>query len=192
MLKFLEKIAPPGKWKTPVSILIGIIFGLGLFIFHISNGTSYLSDDSETCINCHVMAPHYSSWAHSSHRRVAKCGDCHVPQDNFIVKYFFKASDGLRHTTVFTLRTEPQVIKIKPAGIEAVQRNCLRCHYNQIAPVSAANVTGKNFMLGEGKLCWGCHRNVPHGRLRSEASAVNNIVPNVKPLIPEWIKANKK
>ena len=32
--------------------------------------------------------------------------DGHVPHDSFIRKYYFKASDGLRHATIFTLRKE--------------------------------------------------------------------------------------
>lgn len=192
MIEFLDNIAPPGKWKTPVSILLGIISGLGLFIFHISNASSYLSDEPETCINCHVMSPHFSSWSHSSHRERATCNDCHVPHENIFVKYLFKASDGMRHATIFTLKAEPQVIKIKSEGISVVQRNCLRCHYPQVAPVSAVNVTGKNYLHGEGKLCWGCHREVPHGMLRSEASSTNALIPTVKPLVPEWIKNDKK
>ena len=128
MHKRIEKFLPPPAWQVPVIILIGVIIGLGLYIFKISNAASYLSDDPETCINCHVMNPQYATWNHSSHREVANCNDCHVPHNNVVNKYFFKAKDGLRHATIFTLRAEPQVIFIKDEGKEVVQQNCIRCH----------------------------------------------------------------
>ncbi len=187
-MSFIEKITPPGKWKTPVTILIGIIVGMGALIFHISNASSYLSDEPETCINCHVMFPQYTTWAHSSHREAAVCNDCHVPHENVVRKYYFKANDGARHATIFTLGTEPQVIQMKEAGIQVVQNNCERCHWEQISRVSIADVSGENYMTGQGKLCWGCHREVPHGRVRSEASAINALIPYKKPSVADFMK----
>ena len=74
------------------------------------------------------MAPQYATWMHSSHRERATCNDCHVPHDNVFNTYYFKAKDGLRHATVFTMRGEPQVIKIKEEGHHVVHQNCIRCH----------------------------------------------------------------
>lgn len=129
MLKnLLHWFKPPPRWQIPAAVVGGAIIGLGVFILKISNAPSYLSDNSQTCINCHVMYPQYATWYHSSHREVATCSDCHVPHQNLAVKYFFKAKDGLRHATVFTLRAEPQVIVIKNAGRKAVHQNCIRCH----------------------------------------------------------------
>lgn len=148
----------------------GIVVGFVGLIIYISNASSYLSDDPETCINCHIMIPQYDTWQHSSHREHTNCNDCHVPHENIVRKYFFKANDGLRHATIFTLRTEPDVIFIKEAGKTVVQNNCLRCHIDQVHPVSITNVTGENYKLGEGKLCWECHVTTPHGEVRNEAS----------------------
>jgi len=53
--KFISRVIPPGQWMVPVVILLGIIVGMGIYIFKIANAGSYLSDDPETCINCHVM-----------------------------------------------------------------------------------------------------------------------------------------
>ena len=94
----IEGISPPPEWRFPVIIVTGILVGLFIFILNISNATSYLSDDPKTCVNCHVMYPEYASWEKGSHGRVASCNDCHVPQDNVFRKYYFKASDRLRHT----------------------------------------------------------------------------------------------
>jgi cytochrome c nitrite reductase small subunit len=187
-----RRLAPPPGWRLAVSILTGILFGFALTAFFISNASSYISDDPEACINCHIMTPQFATWFHSSHRGNASCNDCHVPHENIVRKYFFKASDGLRHATMFTLRAEPQVIKIKDAGIEVVQNNCVRCHSNQVHQVSIYEVTGKNTKEGKGMLCWDCHREVPHGRVHSEASTMNAQIPTGKVVIPEWIKKKEK
>jgi cytochrome c nitrite reductase small subunit len=189
---FLGSLAPPPGWRLPVAILSGILCGFALTAFFISNASSYISDDPEACINCHIMTPQYSTWFHSSHRENATCNDCHVPHENAVRKYFFKASDGMRHATMFTLRQEPQVIKIKEAGVEVVQNNCIRCHSNTNHSVSIYEVTGKNTKLGKGMLCWDCHREVPHGRVHSEASTMNSIIPGGKTKIPDWIKSKEK
>ncbi|OGU10851.1 MAG: cytochrome c nitrite reductase small subunit [Ignavibacteria bacterium GWB2_35_12] len=174
---FFGRLSPPPAWRVPVILILGIACGLLLQIFYVSNALSYLSDEPEACVNCHVMSSHFATWEHSSHRRVTTCNDCHVPHDNIIREYYFHAMDGLRHSTIFTLRAEPQVLLIKEAGKAAVQQNCLRCHINQVNPVSAANVNGENYKLGYGKPCWECHREVPHGRYNSQASTPYARVP---------------
>ena len=171
---------PPQEWRLPYAILLGAGVGLILYIALASNAISYLSDEPETCINCHVMNTEYASWQHSSHRENATCNDCHVPHDNVVNKYLFKASDGLRHATMFTLRLEPQVIRIKEAGKEVVQENCLRCHSNLVANVKIKKVQYADVQHGEGKLCWECHREVPHGRVKSLSASPNAIIPVVK------------
>ena len=112
----IKRLAPPENWRLPVVLISGMIVGLSLYIIRISNAASYLSDKPETCINCHVMNPQYATWNHSSHRAAANCNDCHVPHNNILNKYYFKAKDGLRHASVFTRRNEPQVILIKEKG----------------------------------------------------------------------------
>src|SRR5690606_35170681 len=132
MKNFLEMLLPPPNWRVPVIFALGILIGLGLLIFKVSNASSYLSDNPNACINCHVMTTQFASWQRSSHAKVATCNDCHVPHTNLIATYMFKASDGMRHATMFTFRMEPQVIQIKEAGSNVVQGNCLRCHGDQV------------------------------------------------------------
>ena len=120
MFKLIRHLTPPPNWKFPVLILLGIFTGLVIYIFHISKASSYLSDDPKTCMNCHIMAPQYATWNHSSHREVTNCNDCHVPHNTALNKYYFKAKDGMRHATIFTLRREPPVIFIKEEGKEVV------------------------------------------------------------------------
>lgn len=171
------------KRKLLLTIALGVLTGMFFLLLYVSRAPSYLSDEPTTCINCHIMIPQYSTWFHSSHREWATCNDCHVPHENIVRKYYFKASDGIRHATIFTLGLEPQVIKINEAGKTVVQNNCIRCHIEQINPVSIANVSGNNYQYGEGKLCWECHREVPHGRVHSQASTENVIVPGLPLLI---------
>lgn len=185
--KFIKVLIPPDKWKLPVSIMLGIFVGAGITAFHLSNALSYLSDEPRTCINCHLMTPHYATWQYSSHGRDVTCNDCHVPQDNFINKYMFKAKDGMRHASVFTLRTEPDVIRIKSDGIEVVQNNCIRCHEKHLGETSLSDNTGESYTHGEGRLCWTCHRHVPHGVGNSQASTPYALVPDQTKAIPEWI-----
>lgn len=186
--KIVNVFIPPDAWKVPVIILLGIFAGLGVYILFISNAVSYLSDNPETCVNCHVMNPQFATWQNSSHARAATCNDCHVPHNNFIRKYFFKASDGLRHATIFTFRLEPQVITIKEAGAGVVQENCIRCHYFRVQNVYARNITYKDYVKGDGPVCWSCHRETPHGRVRGLASAPYARVPNLSPVVPEWLE----
>lgn len=180
---------PPPRWRVPVIILLGIITGLGFHVFYISNAVSYLSDKPETCINCHVMNPQYVSWERGSHGRVATCNDCHVPHNNIFNTYYFKAMDGMRHATIFTLRTEPQVIQIKQAGKNAVQNNCIRCHENQLHPISTRAIDNRSIMASHDGYCWDCHRETPHGRVTSLSSAPFARTPYLDPIMPEWLRA---
>ena len=182
-----NKLVPPDRWKVPVLFALGVFTGLVILTFHLANGTSYLSDKPETCVNCHVMFPQYSSWQHSSHARVATCNDCHVPQDNIVRKYMFKASDGLRHTTMFTLRLEPQVIKIKNAGRDVVQENCERCHQGLLGYMHSAQKNKAYLVADDKDVCWSCHQEVPHGTVSSLSSFPNARVPGLSPGIPEWL-----
>ncbi len=188
MLKrFIEIIKPPVSWRLSVIVLMGIFTGIFFLLLHISRATSYLSDKPETCINCHVMYPHYASWAKGSHGQTATCSDCHVPQDNFFRKYKTKASDGLWHATVFTMRWEPQVIQIRSNGINVVQENCIRCHLDLVDMVQLVEVTGRSAAKNEGKLCWDCHRETPHGTVRSLSAAPHSLVERLPSVMPDWL-----
>lgn len=186
-MRWIRRFVPPPEWQFPVVILLGTLVGLGCLLVYISNAASYLSDRPGACINCHVMASEYATWQRGSHGRVAVCNDCHVPHDNVLKKYAFKAKDGLRHATVFTLRMEPQVITLNTAAIAVVQQNCVRCHINVVENVTASQVTGGDTHAGGGQLCWACHRTTPHGRVHSLASTPYARIPRLTPVVPEWM-----
>ena len=151
------------RWYVPMMAMTGVAVGLGLIALRASNAASYLSDDPRTCINCHVMVPYYASWERSSHRKVATCNDCHVPHDNTLRKLWFKAMDGLRHATIFTLRREPQTLRLNPKAVPVVQQNCVRCHGHQVMNTKMGSSQWK-------QRCWHCHRRVPHGLAQSLSS----------------------
>ena len=176
MKRILAWLIPPASWQRPVIVLTGVFFGLAAYAFYISKAPSYLSDKPETCINCHVMNPQFNDWAHSSHRNVANCNDCHVPHDNVFNKYAFKMKDGLRHATIFTLRTEPQSIYILEEGRKAVQANCIRCHERATGMQYLGSVMpGYRNHLQE-RHCLDCHRETPHSRVNSLSSTPNALV----------------
>jgi cytochrome c nitrite reductase small subunit len=177
-------LVPPAGWRLPVAVACGVFVGLFGVTFHISRATSYLTDDPAACTNCHIMAPQYASWQHSSHARHATCNDCHVPADP-IGRYAFKAYDGSRHAFMFTFEMEPQVIRIHAPGAYVVQGNCVRCHDHLIEPTTLAAGGAHS---GERK-CWDCHREVPHGRVNSLASAPHARVPTPDPVrMPAWLE----
>ncbi len=181
------------KWaKSLIPILLGVIIGLGCYVMYISKAASYLSDDPKACVNCHIMAPEYSTWFHSSHGRNTTCNDCHVPQDNIARKYYFKAMDGVRHASMYALELEPQTIRILPPGQKVVQENCIRCHSDLNEVVKTAQVTAPMAHDNNGKLCWDCHRDVPHGNVRGLSSAPNARVPLADTPIPNWLQKFNK
>jgi len=115
--------------------LVGVAIGMALVLTRIANATSYLSDEPQTCINCHVMTDAYASWQRGSHGRVAVCVDCHVPHSSFVAKYAYKAQDGMKHSYVFTMGTQPQVLALSERAVPVVQANCVRCHSHQVSRI---------------------------------------------------------
>lgn len=190
MWRLAERVLPPQRWRVPVILAAGIFSGFGALAFHISNASSYLTDDPRACVNCHVMDAQYATWQHSSHARVAVCNDCHVPHENPVLKYAFKAMDGTRHAFMFTFHMEPDVIRMHAPGQWTVQNNCIRCHEGTVSSAQHLAVTRQEVAAGTGKLCWDCHREVPHGRGNSQASTPNAFVPKLSPVIPGKERSN--
>lgn len=169
----LRFLAP--RWRSVGFLALGVAAGMGLLVFHVSRAASYLSDAPETCMNCHVMNASYVTWRHGSHARTATCNDCHVPHTSLAAQYAFKAKDGLWHATVFTMRWEPQVIRLAARAVPVVEANCRRCHAEAIVDVAqAAHQPGD-------LRCWDCHRETPHGTVRSLSAAPDVFQPRLPP-----------
>nr|WP_329905563.1 cytochrome c nitrite reductase small subunit [Porphyromonas pogonae] len=180
---------PSLKHKIFAVTILGVIAGLSTYLVYMSKAYSYLSDKPEVCINCHIMGPYYATWQHSSHAERATCNDCHVPHNNVLNKYFFKAKDGLRHAYVFTMRSEPQALQAIPESQAVIYDNCVRCHsqLNQEF-VKTGRLCKADIEKGNEMACWDCHRDVPHGGKNSLSSTPSNLVPYPKSPVPDWLK----
>ncbi len=140
-----------------LAILIGVFAGIGSYTFIYAEGLSYLSDDPEVCVNCHIMQPQYDSWQKASHHTVARCVDCHLPHD-FFRKYLAKADNGWHHSKGFTLQDFHEPIMIKGPNARILQENCLLCHEGLVHEL----VVGVNGAAEEVR-CVHCHVDVGHG-----------------------------
>ncbi len=172
----------PRRLQVGIYSLVGIAIGAAILLVRIANATSYLSDDPLTCINCHAMTDAYASWQRGSHGRVAVCVDCHVPHSNVVAKYAFKSRDGMRHSYVFTMRTEPQVLELSAGAVPVVQANCVRCHGQQLAMIRLADATERR--------CWDCHQNI-HGEVRSLSASPAMLRPGLPDAGLEWMKTEE-
>lgn len=193
-MKIKREILPNKKsrWRRVAVFLIAVLVGMGIFLAKEASIVSYMSDNPQACVNCHVMTPVYNSWMHSSHRERASCNDCHVPQDNLFNKYFFKAKDGLFHATIFTARMEPEVMFMREESEKVVQDNCIRCHLQQITQVKYYGWLENHKENRTQRNCWSCHQELPHGTVHGISTIKNNIAPiptdDVETVIPQWLK----
>jgi cytochrome c nitrite reductase small subunit len=116
-----------GKGSLAFATCLGMFAGVGVFTFGYGKGASYLSDNPQTCVNCHVMQDHFDDWQQSSHHHVAVCNDCHLPHDP-IGKWITKADNGFFHSLAFTLGDFKNPIQIKPRNKRVTQSTCVSCH----------------------------------------------------------------
>jgi cytochrome c nitrite reductase small subunit len=147
---------------TAVSILVGVVIGLGFYTFVYAKGYSYLTNNPAACTNCHVMQAEYDAWIKSSHRRAAACNDCHTPH-NIIGKYAVKANNGFWHSFYFTTGRFPDNIEITKFDHQVTENACRRCHENITAAIDGNVVHGK----AQGLQCTRCHSSVGHSEAAS-------------------------
>lgn len=193
-MSILDKILPSknSRWRSVAVFSIAVILGFAAFTAKEAEVISYLSDDPQACVNCHVMTPVYNSWMHSSHREWASCNDCHVPHNNVFNQYYFKAKDGLYHASIFTLRAEPEVIFMREESEKVVQNNCLRCHVQQVTETKYVGWIDSHMSNRTDRTCWSCHKEVPHGKIHGLSTVKYNLapLPSDQPdtIIPQWLK----
>jgi len=138
-----------------LSILLGMLLGVGLFTFGYARGSSYLSNDPGSCVNCHVMREQYEGWMKSSHGSVAVCNDCHTPP-GLVPKYGTKALNGFFHSWAFTTQWFPDRIQITHRNRSVTESACLKCHEQMVDGIAG-------FRPHAGPIaCIDCHRNVGH------------------------------
>jgi cytochrome c nitrite reductase small subunit len=135
---------------------VGVLLGIGGFTFRYAEGLSYFKTDPSACVNCHIMRPQFDAWQKSSHHTAAVCVDCHLPHA-VLPKLVAKAENGYRHSKEFTAQTFAEPIFVKPAGLEILRENCVRCHEPLVAEMNRVSAHG------EGSDCLHCHAGAGHG-----------------------------
>lgn len=147
------------------AVLAGAALGLGGYTFAYARGWSYLTDDPAACANCHVMNEQFDGWVKGSHRSVATCNDCHVP-DGFLGKWYVKARNGFWHSYYFTSGTFDEPIRATPKTRGIVEANCRRCHEAIVQAMGASSPSGP-----DGVSCIRCHASVGHMELGATSVA---------------------
>ncbi len=133
--------------------LLLMFFLLIFLIWFASFGLPRLAEKTESgdfCGLCHVMELEKKAWEVSSHQ-LFKCVDCHLPNDNFLSHYFWKAFDGLKDLVFFYTGKVPEEIKASEHAKKVIGENCLRCHYYTVSRIDFA-----------GRYCWDCHWSLIH------------------------------
>ena len=145
--------------------LFGILIGTGGYTFIYAKGYSYLSNDPQACVNCHIMRGEYDGWQKASHHGAATCNDCHVPHA-LIPKYLTKAENGYAHSRAFTFQDFHEPIEMRDRSKQIVLDNCIECHKQMVSNLTASAGTfsqnGTDIHRGQVD-CIQCHRGVGHG-----------------------------
>lgn len=108
------------------------------------------SESPEFCASCHVMEEQHTAWSHAGAHRRIRCVDCHLPNGNAMVHYFWKSIDGMKDVVSFNTGFVPDPIKLSAHGAKVLQANCIRCHEATVARMDTT------------RQCWGCHRQLRH------------------------------
>ena len=163
--------------KYVATCCVLVVIGLFVYVVNESKMLSYLSSDPKVCINCHTMNTHYATWQHSFHREKASCVDCHLPRDSFVNKMLAKARDGYNHSVAMTLGSYGYNLRISDNAATRIQDNCISCHGEIISEMldnsKLYEVADSHVQMG--RLCWDCHREVPHGTTRNLTTTQNNL-----------------
>jgi cytochrome c nitrite reductase small subunit len=147
---------PLWVWLALAALLGGVI-GLGAYTFAYAEGASYLVDDPDACVNCHIMRDQFDGWNHSVHKNVAGCNDCHAPHDNLISKYAVKGINGFRHSLMFTTGAFEEPIRITEMNRNVTEHACLYCHADVTVAMNHAGTEDPTD-------CLSCHEGIGHGR----------------------------
>jgi cytochrome c nitrite reductase small subunit len=149
---------PSHRAGLVLSVLAGLMLGLGYYTWTYAEGGSYFSNDPKACANCHVMRDYLDSWQKSPHHARATCNDCHTPHD-FVPKYVSKGENGMRHSWKFTFQNFKEPLHITQANLDNLQENCISCHEELTAGIATRSQHGNS----QERTCLHCHAGVGHG-----------------------------
>ena len=142
------------KGRIGLYVLAVLVVGILASLF-LALGPPQLLAKSETpmfCVGCHVMEAEFDAWSHTGAHRREMCVDCHLPNTNPAMHYFWKSIDGMKDTLAFYSGRVPDRITISEHGKEVVQSNCIRCHESTVTHIN------------QDRPCWDCHRRLSHRR----------------------------
>ncbi|WP_174734946.1 cytochrome c3 family protein [Mesobacillus harenae] len=142
-------------WKVDKRLLLFIGVFAGIIFSVVTVKTLAYTDSPEFCSGCHIMTEVHNSFTDSNHAGLS-CGDCHLPHDNVVNKYTYKAKAGMNHVYYNTLGEEkiPKVLHPVESTEQVVNENCIDCHENTLNNVSHDSKDS----------CVTCHQSVPHGK----------------------------
>ena len=112
--------SPLKKKVALVYMVLGAV--LAVVVLAVMAGSMAYADKPQFCGSCHSMQEVYATFNESTHRGIT-CGDCHLPQQNIVVKMTAKASNGMRHTYHETLRDYPEPILVSGSAKQVVNDN---------------------------------------------------------------------
>ena len=138
---------------TLVTVLVGVLVGIGSYTFLYAKGYSYLTNDPSACANCHIMQDHFDAWTRGSHRAVAVCNDCHTPPA-LVPKYMTKARNGFWHSFYFTTGRYPDPLRMTPRNHAVTELTCRKCHAEMTAAIDPVHERPLQ--------CTQCHSEVGH------------------------------
>lgn len=141
------------KPKRPLTaLLVAAVAAIAVALF-LALGPPQLLAKSESpafCASCHVMELEHEAWSHAGAHRRLRCVDCHLPEGNPAVHYFWKGIDGMKDVICFQSGHVPERIELSAHGAKVVQENCVRCHRSALAGIDIT------------RRCWNCHRQLRH------------------------------
>ena len=53
-----------------LAIALGMAIGVGAYTFVYARGYSYMTDNAEACVNCHVMQDQFSGWLNRDSKKI--------------------------------------------------------------------------------------------------------------------------
>jgi nitrate/TMAO reductase-like tetraheme cytochrome c subunit len=144
--------------------VLGLTFAMLLGIGIVATGTAMeVSSRPQFCGSCHIMAPYYESWKHSSHKNIA-CVECHIPPGvTAELRKKYEALSMVARYFTGTYSTNPWT--------EIDDASCLRCHerrllsgkelFGDVLFDHSAHLAGMR--RGKALRCTSCHSQIVQG-----------------------------
>lgn len=135
---------------------VGALAGIGGYTFIYARGFSYMTNDPQSCANCHVMQAHLDAWRKGSHHAVATCNDCHTPHE-FVGKWVTKSINGFNHSLAFTTGNFHEPFQITARNRAVTEGTCRSCHQDIVDQITF-HAPGSDREMS----CIRCHSGVGH------------------------------